>query len=279
MEIATELMCGLVHDFNNLLVMIKANCDLLLENDLPQHVATSVQRMRKAASQGSRFSDKLLALARGESPKKDVINIDSALREMDALLRFALRPNLELDLQLSALTAQTPINHICLQQVVLNLVLNARDALRDGGVIAVRTRTVSRSDQSAIPSSLPPGNYIALEVSDNGRQMGAAASIHGFEPFLTTEGSPGKGLGLTIVHRIVALNGGEVQMASAAEKGSTVRVLLPDISQDADTAVGIEGRVGPDLKNTEKHIPFLWSPNCLIPILGSVMVLRWSVAR
>lgn len=272
MEITAELMSGLVHDFNKLLVIIKANCELLLENDLPPHVEASVQRMRKAAGQGSRFSEKLLTLTRGESPKKDVINIDSALREMDILLRFALRPNMELELDLNAQSAQTAINQVCLQQVVLNLVLNSRDAVADDGAIAVRTGTLSLSDKSAITSALPPGKYTVLEVCDNGCGIGSNAEVHTYRPFFSAkQENQANGLGLTIVNRIVSLNGGEMQVASAPGMGNAARVLLPDISRNLDAESGNTRPLTEAVNDRKAHIPVLWSPTSLVSAGFSVV--------
>ena len=271
-EVVTQLACGLVHDLNNLLVIIKGNCDLLLENDLPPHVHACVQRIRKSASHSCDFVKKLLAFARGESPKRDVINIDSALKEMEVLLRFALRSDVQLELELDANKAETVIDSTCLQQVVLNLVLNSRDAMPEGGEISLRTCTLPISGKSSMASKLPVGNYILLEVSDNGCGIDRDTGLHMFEPFFTTKKGHSQGLGLTVVNQIVALNGGEVQVKTAPQRGTTVRILLPDISRDGlhKSGKNTQRFVGCDSTDGNDRMPLLWSQDCEIPSLCGV---------
>ena len=271
-EVVTQLACGLVQDLNNLLVIIKGNCDLLLENNLPQHVHASVQRIRRSASHSCDFVKKLLAFARGESPKTDVVNIDCALKEMEVLLRFALRSDVQLELELDASKAQTVIDSTCLQQVVLNLVLNSRDAMPQGGEISVRTCTLPISGKSSIASKLAAGNYVLLEVSDNGCGIDGETGLHMFEPFFTTKTGHSQGLGLTVVNQIVALSGGEVQVKTAPRRGTIVRILLPDISRDGLRKSGTVVQRFVDRESTvgNGRMPLLWSQECEIPSLCSM---------
>ena len=267
MEVVGQLTSSLAHDMNNLLHIIKGSCEVLLQNDLPPHVGVSVQQMRKAASQASGFLVKFLAFMQGNPPAAELIDIDSAVRDMEVLLRFALRKNVRLEVDLDASSSTIAMDRIHFEQLVLNLILNARDALSQGGKIVVRTRAFPISGDGSRSSRLPAGDYVSLEVSDNGCGIDMDIGVHMFEPFFTTkEPAEGTGLGLSIVQQIVNFVGGELQVASARDRGTSVRVVLPEGSNSS-----AKKKAGPS-KNTavmprrasqsKDDFPHLWSEQC-----------------
>ena len=232
MEIVGEMTTSLAHDMNNLLQIISGCCEVLLENDLPPHIRTSVEQMDKGAAQACGFLEKLLAFMRGESPIPELIEIDLALKEMEVLLKFACRTNVQLQMELDAPDSKVAMNRTHFQQLVLNLVINSREASAKDGKVFIRTRPLSLSGSDSSSSKLPTGNYVLLEVADHGCGIDAEAGVHIFEPFFTTKESRKRGIGLSIVRQILNVLGGELQVRSVKDRGTTVRALLPKASQD-----------------------------------------------
>ena len=272
MELTNQLVAGMAHDLKNLLAIIVSNCELLTQNDLPPHVYMSVEKILKAANQSSEFLGRLLAFSRGEIPTADMVNIDSVLREMELLLRGTLHAKVNLELNLRAGGSLTAINRSYLEQIVLNLVLNSRDALPErGGEIAVRTCTLSISGKSLMASTLSAGSYVLLEVSDNGSGIDSDTRPHIFKPFFTTK-TESTGLGLSVVNQLASMSGGEVRVTSIRGRGTTVRVLLPDSSKSV--LAKAEGwrasgrRVVDSSQDCQNEIPFVWLQRRSLPALA-----------
>lgn len=260
MEVTAQLSCALAHDLSNLLVAIRENCDSLLESDLPQHIDASVQRMRNAASQSLSFLNELLAFASGDSVRAELIDIDSVLKQVKRLLRIVLGTNVTFEMDLDASPSKIAVARTHLVQIVLNLILNSRDALPAGGEIVLRTRAFPISGEDARSSRLPAGDYVSLEVSDNGCGIDPSTGIHIFEPFFTTsQQGYRKGLGLTIVHQIVNLYGGQVQVSSVKGRGTRVRILFTEGHREAGHNSGEQATF--DSRSTSRaarEIPLLW---------------------
>jgi two-component system, cell cycle sensor histidine kinase and response regulator CckA len=268
MELMSQLASGMAHDLYNIIVIIKGNCDLLLEHDLPPHVYRSVQRIRMAATHGSGFLDTLLCFARGESPQAATTEIDSAIQNIEPLLLSLLQQGAQLKMDLQADGAHINIAPVFFSQIVLNLVLNARDALQHAGEICVSTSRLSLEPDQLASSNLPAGEYVLLEVADNGHGMDVQTGLHIFEPFFSTkEKGKGSGLGLTIVNAVVSQSGGEVQVTSAPDRGTTVRVFLPKAyavvcrETDSQPSARIRSNRGSDMQSTE--LPAVWLPDQL----------------
>jgi len=263
MQIVGEMTTSLAHDMNNLLQIISGCCEVLLENDLPPHIRTNVEQMGKGAAQACGFLDKLLAFMRGESPIPELIEIDVALKEMEVLLRFSCGTSVELELDLDASTSKIAINRTHFEQLVLNLVINSREASAEGGKVCIRTKAVPLSGSGLSGSKLRKGNYVSLEVSDRGCGIDAEAGVHMFEPFFTAKAPGDRGLGLSIVRQILNVLGGELQVTSAKDRGTTVRALLPEASQDFEHVKGGRSKNGSSSKRSwlddNGDIPLLWS--------------------
>ena len=231
-----------------------------------------MQQMGKGAAQACGFLDKLLAFMRGESPIPELIEIDLALKEMAVLLRFACRTDVELEMDLDAGASKIAINRTQFEQLVLNLVINSREASAKGGKVCIRTKAVSLPESSPSTSKLPKGRYVSLEVSDHGCGIDAEAAVHMFEPFFTTKEPASRGLGLSIVRQILNVLGGELQVTSAKDRGTTVRALLPEASPDFDHGKG--GRS----KNQSSPKRSWRDDNGDIPLLWSCALATYSVA-
>jgi two-component system, cell cycle sensor histidine kinase and response regulator CckA len=250
MEVIGRLAGGIAHDFNNLLTGILLYCDLLsaglekgdsdrLGNDRKElsELSQHVEEVRRAGEQGAALTHQLLAIARKQSSEPLPIAINETVASTENLLRRLIGEQIELvvsrDSALDAATALVLADPAQLRQVLLNLVLNARDALPQGGRITVSTRAAAFSD--ARPTNGDPKGKsgaqppaVALVVSDNGCGMDEQTRSRLFEPFFTTK-KPGEGtgLGLATVQRIVSESGGTIKVESTPGRGTSVEVLFP----------------------------------------------------
>ena len=227
-----RLAGGVAHDFNNLLSVINGYCEMLAA-----HVTANPQALREvseihnAGRKAAALTQQLLAFSRRQPFDARVLNLNDLVGENLAILRRLLGDAGRLELELAGSLANVRTDPTQFQQVLLNLVLNARDALRDHGrvVIATANREIKSGLNRRITDT-PPGHYVALTVTDNGTGMDAETLKHLFEPFFTTkpEGK-GTGLGLALVYGVVQQSVGFVSVKSSLLVGSTFEVLLPAV--------------------------------------------------
>ena len=235
-----RLAGGVAHDFNNLLSVINGYCEMLAA-----HVAANPQALREVAEihnagrKAAALTQQLLAFSRRQPFDARILNFNTLVRENAEILRRLLGTAGELELSLAPDLPNVRTDPAQFQQVLLNLVLNARDALRDKGRIVVSTTLREiRPGQNRRATDTPPGRYAALTVSDNGTGMDAETQKHLFEPFFTTkpEGK-GTGLGLALVYGVVQQSAGYISVRSALLVGSTFEVLVPATNEPvADAA-------------------------------------------
>jgi signal transduction histidine kinase/ActR/RegA family two-component response regulator len=235
MDAVGRLAGGIAHDFNNLLTVILSHAELATRRlDDPERVRDGLDGIRSAAASAAVMTRQLLMFARGESVARAVIDVGQAVRASEHLIRRLIEEDLDVVLEVPAELGRARISAAQLEQVLVNLVVNARDAMDRGGTVTVRGRRAVH-DGGALDA--PPGDYIVIEVVDDGPGMAADVALRVFEPFFTTKpAGQGTGLGLSTVYGIVKSVGGEVELESAVGAGTTVRVWLPRTDEDTAPA-------------------------------------------
>jgi two-component system, cell cycle sensor histidine kinase and response regulator CckA len=240
LESLGRLAGGVAHDFNNVLTGVLLYCDLLMASLDPSHAACKyAEEVRKAALQASGLVKQLLAITRPEGPGRPLLSLNDVINGMRNLLERLVGQNIHLQFRLDPHLGVTRLGATQAQQILLNLVLNARDAMPRGGQITVETRNcklqaltesaLGRAAEACLPCVL-------FSVQDNGCGMDQDTRAHLFEPFFTTKGGNGTGLGLATVHEIVISNGGLIDVSSEPAHGTRVSVLLP-LAVPAESAV------------------------------------------
>lgn len=224
METIGRLVSGVAHDFNNLLTGIVLCSDLLIAGlEKSSRLRHYAEEIRTASAQGAGMIQNLLAIARQRALAPTLLSLNDVTLSMRSLLTRLIGESVELRIDLAADLKPVIIDPAEAQEIILNLVLNARDAIPDGGQIGLDTRnglTHGAEQNSAA--------FIALTVSDTGTGMDAETQARVFEPFFTTKAAgKGTGLGLATVHRIVKQRGGTVQIESEPRKGTRVVIRLP----------------------------------------------------
>jgi PAS domain S-box-containing protein len=231
LESVGQLAGGIAHDFNNILGVI-INYAQFVEDDLPagSAAADDVQEIRRAAERAAALTRQLLIFSRREVVRPQVLDLNVVVSELDKLLRRALGEHIELETRFSPEPVTVEADPGQIEQVLVNLAVNARDAMPSGGRLVIETSNVELDAETLRPE-LSPGRYARLTVSDTGTGMTREVAAHAFDPFFTTKPSgEGTGLGLATVYGIVTEAGGDVRLYSEPGIGTTVRVELPAIA-------------------------------------------------
>jgi PAS domain S-box-containing protein len=237
-----RLAGGVAHDFNNLLSVINGYCEMLAAQvaDRPQALR-EVNEIHKSGLRAATLTRQLLAFGRRQPMDAHIINFNRIVQDNAEIIRRLIGSAGRLELDLAVNLGNVRADPTQFQQVLLNLAINARDALRDNGCI-----TISTSNREVKPgfnrraTDAPPGRYVCLSVADNGTGMDAETQKHLFEPFFTTkpEGK-GTGLGLALVYGIVQQSNGYINVRSALLAGSTFEILLPEIDEPEESEVDV----------------------------------------
>ncbi len=226
LETVGRLAGGVAHDFNNLLTVVGGNAGLLAEYPDPE-VREMMGEIQEAHRRATALTRQLLAFARKDLRRVEVLDLGVAVRGMERLVDRLLGVQHRLALELEG-AAPVRADRGQVEQVLLNLASNARDAMPDGGTVTVRCRSVARGEAAELGSSLAAERQVLLEVVDTGTGMAPEVRARLFEPFFTTKPrGQGTGLGLSMVHGIVLQNEGAVQVDSEPGRGTAVRVFLP----------------------------------------------------
>lgn len=239
MEAIGHLTGGVAHDFNNLLQIISANLDLLA-GDVQSNPRASgrLQNAISGVERGSRLVQQLLAFARRQPLDPHPLNLGRLLQEMTELLRRTLGERYDVEAVIAGGLWNTLIDPVQVENAILNLAINARDAMRDGGKLTIElANTVLDDAYAAEHEEVSPGQYVMLAVSDTGDGMPPEVMARVFEPFYTTkpEGS-GTGLGLSQVYGFVKQSGGHIKIYSEIGHGTTVKLYLPRARRGQEAA-------------------------------------------
>ena len=237
MESIGLLAGGVAHDFNNVLTTIAGTCDALSELLPPEReTAELVDEIRKAGERATALTRQLLAFSRREVVEVRVVDLAAIVADTQKMLVRLLGEDVVLTLSLGIEPTSVKVDTGSWVQVLMNLAINARDAMPRGGALAIETRAVVVDATSARshPISLRPGRYVTLSVTDTGFGMTPEVQARIFEPFYTTKGvEAGTGLGLSVVHGIVAQSGGVIDVSSEVGKGTTFRIYVPTVEAPA----------------------------------------------
>jgi signal transduction histidine kinase len=234
MEAVGRLAGGVAHDFNNLLTIIRGHSDLLMDRGLENGAQkNSVEQIQKAANRAVTMTRQLLAFSRMQVLEPHVLDLNAILTDMGKMLPRLIGENIEYRFEPEMKLGHVKADQGQIEQVVLNLAVNARDAMPDGGKIVLRTANVEFDEAGA--RNHPPmtaGEYVRLSVSDTGQGMDEQTKAHIFEPFFTTKAiGKGTGLGLATVYGVVKQSGGFIWVESAAGKGATFEIYLPKVTE------------------------------------------------
>jgi two-component system cell cycle sensor histidine kinase/response regulator CckA len=232
MEAVGQLAGGVAHDFNNLLTVIIGYCDLLfhsLADRTPE--LRRVQEIHRAASRAASLTRQLLAFSRKQTLELRVLDLDEVVQDMVPMLSRLLGEHVHLNTPRALLLGHVKADRGQVEQIIMNLAINARDAMPDGGTITIALADVELD--AAAPggdATLRSGSHVVLSVSDTGCGMDAATRVRIFEPFFTTkEVGKGTGLGLATVYGIVQQSDGAIQVESEPGRGATFRIYLPRV--------------------------------------------------
>lgn len=230
MQAVGQLAGGVAHDFNNLLTAMIGFCDLLLQRHSPAEQSFSdIMQIKQNANRAAGLVRQLLAFSRQQSLQPKVINITDALSELSALLRRLLGPAIELKVKHERDLWVIKVDKGQFEQVVINLAVNARDAMEHKGVLKITTLNyVNKKTFVQNHDSMPPGDYVLIELEDTGSGISADIIDRIFEPFFSTKAiGSGTGLGLSTVYGIVKQTGGFIFVESALKKGTAFKIFLP----------------------------------------------------
>ncbi len=236
-----RLAGGVAHDFNNLLSVINGYCEILSDSVGDNIKARKeIAEVHEAGQKATALVRQLLAFSRRQAMAPRVISLNRIIRDNADILARLLKPDKSLVLSLEQGLGNVRADPAQLQQVILNLSINARDALRPGGQVTISTaRREIKVGVHRRLTDMPPGQYILLAVSDNGTGMDEATQSHLFEPFFTTKDEgQGTGLGLALVYGVVQQSGGHILVHSAPDVGSTFEIFLPEVHEPAAASDG-----------------------------------------
>ncbi len=243
MEAVGKLAGGIAHDFNNVLTAIIGFSDLLLQTHRPTDAAyKDIMNIKQSANRAAGLVRQLLAFSRRQTLQTEVLQLGEVITDLSALLNRAIGEKIDLKILTGRDLGYVKADKTQFEQVIINLAVNAADAMPDGGRVTIRTRNVSERESLKLSHmGVTPGDYVAVEVEDTGVGMSPEVMSKIFEPFFTTKGvGKGTGLGLSTVYGIVKQTGGFIYPESTPGKGTMFRVFLPRHDMDGEEEVAAQ---------------------------------------
>jgi CheY-like chemotaxis protein len=242
MEAVGRLAGGIAHDFNNLLTAILGYTDFLVQ-DVPADSRPDVEGIQKAGRSAAALTRQLLAFSRRQILQPEILDINSVLANTDRLLRRLIGENVEIKMDLAQHLPAVKADPGQIEQIILNLAVNARDAMPEGGRLTIATtREVLPASRGSEQPSAIAGLCTVITVSDTGCGMTKEIQSHIFEPFFTTKAfGKGTGLGLATVYGIVQQSGGAIELETAPEQGARFRIILPGLAGAVPASSAAEG--------------------------------------
>ena len=238
MEAVGQLTGGVAHDFNNLLTVILGNLELVRDRvSADSNEGAMIARGLEAAERGAALTHRLLAFSRNQTLMPTTIDLGNLVAGMTDMLRRTLGETIEIHTKSAANLWRCLADQSQLENALLNLSINARDAMKGGGRLTIETENISLDDDfAAAQAEVAPGHYIMLAVSDTGSGIASDVLSHVFEPFFTTKNvGQGSGLGLSMVYGFAKQSGGNVTIYSEMDRGTTVKLYLPrSFAQDGE---------------------------------------------
>ena len=238
MESVGRLAGGVAHDFNNLLSVILGHTEVLEDSlDQSNELFKHAEAIRKAGLRAASLTRQLLAFSRQQMLEPKVINLNKVVTDTEEMLRRLIGEDVELTTVLEPALGQVKADQGQIEQVIMNLIVNARDAMPQGGKLAIETANVDLDEAFAQqhPPTLP-GRHVLLAVTDTGVGMDRERQAHIFEPFFTTKGNKGTGLGLAVVYGVVKQSSGYIWVYSEPGKGATFKIYLPRVEEAVEKA-------------------------------------------
>ncbi len=237
MEAVGRLAGGIAHDFNNLLMVISGYCEFLLERIGPDPALRGpAQEIANAANRATSLTKQLLAFSRKQMLAPKVLDLNGVVTENLKMLNRLIGEDIDLVMVPGSELGAVKADPGQIEQVIMNLAVNARDAMPRGGRLTIETSNATLDDDYArLHTPVAPGEYVMLAISDTGVGMDMETQNHVFEPFFTTKGHKGTGLGLSTVYGIIKQSGGYIWVYSESGKGTTFKIYLPLVSATGET--------------------------------------------
>jgi CheY-like chemotaxis protein len=235
MEAIGQLTGGVAHDFNNLLTVILGNLETLQRtaNEHNERGRRAIEQAVRGAQRAATLTQQLLAFARRQPLTPKPTDVNRLVTELSELIRRTLNENIRIETVLGADVWRVEVDAHQLESALLNLAVNARDAMPKGGTLTIETSNTTLDNTSAPFADFKPGQYVVVGVADTGTGMSSDVMAHAFDPFYTTKPvGQGTGLGLSQVFGFVRQSGGHVKLYSELDHGTTVRIYLPRMQQD-----------------------------------------------
>ena len=265
MEAVGRLAGGVAHDFNNLLGVVSGYCDLLLEkSDDADLLRKGLSQIAKAADRAGSLTKQLLAFSRRQMIAPQILDLNAVVVGVKSMLDRLIRQQVELQVVCGVDTWNVNVDKCQMEQVLMNLIVNARDAMPEEGRITIETSNFHWHGGRVEHVDVPAGTYVMLAVSDTGTGIPAEIKAHIFEPFFTTKGpGEGTGLGLSTVYGIVKQNNGYIWVYSELGIGTTFKIYLPAVTDGVKPAER-DAQIPAVLATQRKPCSWLRIRNCFV---------------